>query len=76
MFVQAIAKCEFSLTFRNAPIDRFARGDGGDTERAAGEVGLGLSISRRIVEQHQGRIWAENRQDGGARFCFALPTAA
>lgn len=27
MFVQAIAKCEFSLTFRNAPIDRFARGE-------------------------------------------------
>ena len=52
------------------------KGEGGDTERAAGEVGLGLSISRRIVEQHQGRIWAENRQDGGARFCFALPTAA
>ena len=56
--------------------DRFSKGEGGDIERAAGEVGLGLSISRRIVEQHQGRIWAENRQDGGARFCFALPTAA
>jgi signal transduction histidine kinase len=56
--------------------DRFSKGEGGNTERAAGEVGLGLSISRRIVEQHQGRIWAENRHDGGARFCFALPTAA
>ena len=30
---------------------------------------------RRIVEQHQGRIWAEKRPDGGARFCFALPIA-
>jgi signal transduction histidine kinase len=56
--------------------DRFAKGVGGDVERGAGEVGLGLSISRRIVEEHQGRIWAENRHDGGARFCFALPTAA
>lgn len=55
--------------------DRFAKGGAGDIQRAAGEVGLGLSISRRIVEQHRGRIWAENRQDGGARFCFALPTA-
>jgi signal transduction histidine kinase len=56
--------------------DRFSKGEGGNTDRAAGEVGLGLSISRRIVEQHQGQIWAENRLDGGARFCFALPTAA
>jgi signal transduction histidine kinase len=56
--------------------DRFAQGEGRDTERGAGEVGLGLAISRRIVEQHQGQIWAENRHDGGARFCFALPTAA
>jgi signal transduction histidine kinase len=56
--------------------DRFAQGQGRDIERGAGEVGLGLAISRRIVEQHQGQIWAENRHDGGARFCFALPTAA
>ncbi|MDQ6673209.1 MAG: ATP-binding protein [Chloroflexota bacterium] len=54
----------------------FATGERGESERGVGEVGLGLAISRRIVEQHQGRIWAENRQDGGARFCFALPTAA
>jgi signal transduction histidine kinase len=40
-----------------------------------GNVGLGLTIARRIVEQHQGRIWAEQREDGGSRFCFALPTA-
>ena len=56
--------------------ERFSKGEGSESERAAGEVGLGLSISRRIVQQHQGRIWAENRPDGGARFCFALPTAA
>ncbi|MCA1645415.1 MAG: GAF domain-containing protein [Chloroflexi bacterium] len=56
--------------------DRFAQGEARDADRAAGQVGLGLAISRRIVEQHQGQIWAENRLDGGARFCFALPTAA
>jgi len=57
--------------------ERFSRGERSEMERATGEVGLGLAISRRIVEQHQGRIWAENRQDGvGARFCFTLPTAA
>lgn len=40
--------------------------------------GLGLSISRQIIEAHHGRIWAENRADGaggiaGARFSIVLP---
>jgi PAS domain S-box-containing protein len=36
-------------------------------------LGLGLSISRSIVEAHQGRIWAENNPDHGAIFYFTLP---
>ena len=44
--------------------------------REVGSVGLGLAISRRIVQEHNGRIWAENRKEGGARFCFALPSVA
>jgi len=39
-------------------------------------LGLGLSISRSIVEMHGGRIWAENNQDSGATFYFTLPTGA
>jgi len=37
-------------------------------------MGLGLSIARSIVEAHGGRIWAENRADGGAIFRFTVPT--
>ena len=36
-------------------------------------VGLGLYISRCIVEGHDGRIWAENRIGGGSTVCFTLP---
>jgi signal transduction histidine kinase len=36
-------------------------------------VGLGLYISRAIVEGHGGRIWAENRVGGGSAFYFTLP---
>jgi two-component system, OmpR family, sensor histidine kinase ChvG len=53
------------------------------TERPAGEKfgthsGLGLSISKQIVQAHRGMIWAENRSDAGggdegARFCILLP---
>lgn len=37
-------------------------------------LGLGLSISRSIVEMHGGRIWAESNQQQGAAFFFTLPT--
>ena len=36
-------------------------------------LGLGLSISRSIVELHGGRIWAENNTDRGATFYVTLP---
>ncbi len=38
-------------------------------------LGLGLSISRAIIEAHHGRIWAENNPAGGATFRFVLPAA-
>ena len=41
-----------------------------------GGVGLGLAISRGIIEAHGGRIWAENRPGGGAVFRFTLPVEA
>jgi two-component system sensor kinase FixL len=38
-------------------------------------MGMGLPISRTIIEAHQGRIWAENKSEGGASFRFTLPIA-
>jgi len=35
--------------------------------------GLGLAVCRGLVEAHGGRIWAENREGGGAIFRFTLP---
>lgn len=43
------------------------------TRTGAGGTGLGLAICREIVEQHGGRIWAENRSGGETRFAFELP---
>jgi signal transduction histidine kinase len=41
---------------------------------SSGGIGLGLYISKSIVEAHSGKIWAENNLDGkGATFGFSLP---
>ena len=42
------------------------------TSKAEG-MGMGLSIARTIVEAHNGQIWAENRDNGGASFKLRLP---
>lgn len=39
-------------------------------------MGIGLSISRTIIEAHDGKIWAESNPGGGATFRFTLPAMA
>jgi two-component system sensor kinase FixL len=39
-------------------------------------LGMGLSISRTVIEAHGGRLWAENSADGGATLRMTLPLAA
>jgi two-component system sensor histidine kinase KdpD len=49
--------------------EKFYQGDG----RKTGGLGLGLSIARGFVEAHGGKLTAENRDGGGARFIIRLP---
>ena len=49
--------------------EKFYRGD----NRKTGGLGLGLSIARGLIEAHGGRLTAENRDGGGARFTIKLP---
>ncbi len=54
--------------------DRFYRAEE-SRSRASGGTGLGLAIVAATMSAHDGRAWAENRSDGGARFSIELPLA-
>jgi two-component system sensor histidine kinase KdpD len=51
--------------------ERFYRG--ADAKRRAAGTGMGLSIARGLLAAENGRIWAENCADGGARLTIAVP---
>jgi len=70
-----VVEIAVSDTGRGIPADKLANiFDPFFTTKPNG-MGMGLPISRTIIEAHQGRLWAENRIEGGASFRFTLPVA-
>jgi histidine kinase len=74
-----VAMCDTGLGIaaENLPhlFERFYRVDR-SRSRAGGDSGIGLTISRYLVEAHGGRIWAESPGVGqGSTFTFTLPLA-
>lgn len=51
--------------------DRFYRAE--DASRTTKGAGLGLYLSKSVVEAHGGKIWADPKPGDGARICFSLP---
>ena len=66
----------FPAELRDQAFDGYTRMSDLDG-RTAGGTGLGLTIAKRLVEAHEGRIWIEPGPGGkaGARVCFQLPPA-
>jgi signal transduction histidine kinase len=57
--------------YKEKIFDKFVQVVGRDSEIRGS--GLGLTISKEIVESHKGHIWCESEEDSGSTFTFTLP---
>ena len=53
----------------------FKRFSQGSSQKRSAGTGLGLYLSRQIIEAHGGKIWAESELGKGSVFTFLLPDA-
>ncbi|WP_293159051.1 response regulator [Okeania sp. SIO2C9] len=71
-----IAISDTGIGIPNDKLDRifesFEQGEG-STARKYGGTGLGLAVTKQLVELHGGQIWVESEVDIGSRFSFTLP---
>ena len=70
----SVADTGIGIAPEDIPIvfEEFRQVDSSLTRQVEG-TGLGLPISKRLVEMHGGRLWVESRMGIGSRFCFTLP---
>jgi len=57
----------------NTIFEAFRQVDG-SSHRKFGGSGLGLSIARKLIELHNGKLWLESEEGAGTTFSFTLPT--
>jgi signal transduction histidine kinase len=56
--------------------DPYYRGEDADKRKRLPGLGLGLAISKKLVDLHQGQIWVESKPGKGNTFAFSLPVLA
>jgi two-component system, OmpR family, sensor histidine kinase VicK len=64
---QGIPECKLESIF-----ERFQQVDSSDSRKKGG-TGLGLTICRKIIDRHEGRIWVDSTLGVGSTFSFILP---
>jgi signal transduction histidine kinase len=60
-----------ALEDRDRIFEEFQQGEAGVEQREG--TGLGLALSKRLVELHRGRIWVDSELGNGSTFVFTLP---